>query len=192
MLRGSCVGGIAFVFQTHPYPAFGRIPSLPHLIFRFYWTWYFQKSTGLRNCLGTAGCKPIGATPHLIPRGRGIQNYQLPTFAVLKQVLPCGPCYRQPPNVGPKIPCNTRGCQCKKEQNCQVVREDILCIHGSELKSFLCCFALANLPKTKILAASCKPILATTHVRFCEAMGSKIPRILSKSSFQRPARKLRN
>ena len=56
----------------------------------------------------------------------------------------------------------------------------------------LCRFALANLLKTKILAASCKPILATTHVRFCEAMGSKIPRILSQSSLQRPARKLRD
>ena len=32
MPRGFCVGGSAFVFQTHP-PAFGRIPSLLHLNF---------------------------------------------------------------------------------------------------------------------------------------------------------------
>ena len=108
--------------------------------------WTWNLSTGLRSCLGN----------HWIKKFRALE-YEIGNHWIQKLE-----------KIG--------RCQYNKEQNCPVVREDVLCIHGSMLKSLLCRFALANLPKTKILAASCKHILATSHFRFCEAMESKIPR----------------
>ena len=88
-------------------PPLGEFRHCRTSIFGFCWTWDLQKNTGLRNCLGNCRLQANRCnTAFQIPRGRGVQNYQLPTFAVLKQVLLCGPCYRQQPNVGPEIPSN--------------------------------------------------------------------------------------
>ena len=94
--------------------------------------------------------------------------------------------------AGPKIPPNAEqiggvGASATKSKIAKWFEKMFLASTG--LDSNPSCVVL---PKTKILVASSKLILATTHFRFCEAMESKIPRLLSKSSRQRPARKLRN
>ena len=104
-----CLVGLPSFFKPTPLPS-GKFRRCRTSIFGFYWTWNFQKNTGLRNCLGNRRLQASRcSTAFQIPRGRGVQNYQLPACAVLKQVLLCGPSNRQQPDVGPKILPNVLG-----------------------------------------------------------------------------------
>ena len=167
MPRGFCVRGIALVFQTHP-------PCL-------------------RANSVTAAPQFLDFTGHGIKKHKLLGEPQAASQSVQHRISdstwPWGPKLQATSLRGFEAGCCFAGLATGSNPmwaprfmpmlNTLGAWVPAHCIHGSGLKSFLRRFALANLPKTKILAASCKPILATTVRQW----SPKFPEPSAKAAF---------